>query len=129
MAGIDLTVSAGDGYVVVVMRGEIDLCTAADGVRPLAARAAPGTLIVVDLAELAFMDCCALRELMSVQKQARQAGGDLALAGPQPIVLRLIELSGLLGQSPAVFPSVHDAVSGARAVPLPPCAPEAPAAR
>ena len=36
--------------------------------------------IIVDLAALEFIDCCALGALGRVRAQARQAGGDLLLA-------------------------------------------------
>jgi anti-anti-sigma factor len=83
-------------------------------VHALRAHAARGARIVVDLAGVTFMDCGSLHELMSVRAQARRAGGDLVLAGPQPIVLRLLSLvsaADMIGQCP-VFASVHDAVNG-----------------
>ena len=109
MPGAGPVICAYDGYTVVALRGELDVCTAADSVRTLTACASGGARIIVDLAELTFIDCSSLREVISVRAQARQAGGDLALADPQPMVLRLLLLTGMSSRCP-VFTSVRDAV-------------------
>jgi anti-anti-sigma factor len=90
MPGVSAEKSARAGCVVVALRGELDVCTAADGLSALTALAAAGARVVVDLAELAFMDCYSLNEIMAVRMRARRASGDLVLAGPQPIVRRLL---------------------------------------
>jgi anti-anti-sigma factor len=119
MPGADPVMRACDGYTVVALRGELDVCTIAEAVRTLTACASSGARIVVDLAELTFIDCGSLRALVSVRAQARQAGGDLALADPQPIVLRLLILTGMISRCP-VFISVHDAVKSGPAALLVP---------
>jgi anti-anti-sigma factor len=116
MPGVDVAKSARAGCVVVALRGELDVCTAADSVRALTALAAAGARIIVDLAELAFMDCYSLGELMAVRAQARRAGGDLVLADPQPMVLRLLGLCDVVSHG-LVFASVDAAVSGAGSSP------------
>jgi len=105
--------SARAGYVIVALHGELDVCTAADVMPALMASAASGSRVIVDLADLAFMDCGSLRELASARARAQLAGGDLLLAGPQPIVLRLLLLTEMISHWP-VFISVNEAVSGAR---------------
>ena len=102
--------------MVVALRGELDVCTAAGGLSELTALAAAGERIVVDLAELAFMDCYSLNQLMAAREQARRAGGDLMLAGPQPIVLRLLVLWDVVSHG-LVFASVEEAASGAGSAP------------
>jgi anti-sigma B factor antagonist len=116
MPGVRVKESARAGCVVVALRGELDVCTATDGLRALTALAAAGARVVVDLAELAFMDCYSLSELMAARAQARRAGGDLVLAGPQPIVLRLLVLYDVVSHG-LVFASVDEAVSGAGSAP------------
>jgi len=116
MPGVGAETSARAGCVVIALRGEFDVCTAADGLSGLTALAAAGAWIVVDLAELAFMDCYSLGKLMAVRAQARRAGGDLVLAGPQPIVLRLLVLCDVVSHR-LVFTSVDEAVSGAGSAP------------
>jgi anti-anti-sigma factor len=110
--------------VVIALRGELDVCTAADAVRALTAPAAAGARIIVDLAELAFMDCCSLNQLMAVRAQARGAGGDLVLAGPQPVVLRLLVLCDMVSRR-LVFTSVDEAAGGAGSARAAPAAPGA----
>ena len=80
------------------------------GWRALSAAVAPGSRVIVDLEALAFMDCSGLSALMSAWKQARQAGGDLLLAAPQQLVLRLLSLTDLTELLP-VFASVDQAAS------------------
>jgi anti-anti-sigma factor len=116
MPGVSAETSARTSCVVIAVRGELDVCTAADGLSALTAPADAGAWIVVDLAELAFMDCYSLGEIMAVRAQARRAGGDLVLAGPQPIVLRLLTLCDVVSHG-LVFASVDEAVSGAGSAP------------
>jgi anti-anti-sigma factor len=84
MAGAGLMVCARDGYTVVALRGQLDVCTAVDSVRTLTAHAASGARIIVDLAELTFIDCSSLREVISVFTSMHDAvnGGPAA-----PLVL------------------------------------------
>ena len=124
MPGVRVEKSARAGCVVIALRGELDLCTAADGLRALTALAAATARIIVDLEELAFMDCYSLHELVAVRAQARRAGGDLVLAGPQPTVLRLLVLCDTVSHG-LVFTSVDEAVRGAGRAPVVPVTPGA----
>jgi anti-anti-sigma factor len=124
MPGVRVKKIARAGCVVIALRGELDVCTAAVVVRALTALAAAGARIVVDLAELAFMDCYSLSELMAVRAQARRAGGDLVLAGPQPAVLRLLVLRDMVSHR-LVFTGVDEAVSGDGSTPAAPVTPGA----
>jgi anti-anti-sigma factor len=100
--------------VIVALRGDLDVSTAGDGLSALTAPA--GTRVVVDLAQLAFMDCYSLGGISTAQAQARRAGGDLVLAGPQPAVLRLLALCDLVSRE-RVFASVDEAVRGVGSAP------------
>jgi anti-sigma B factor antagonist len=106
-------VSERAGYVVVALHGELDTLSAADAARMLMAAAAPQLRIIVDLAEVTFMDCRSAHELISARAQVRQAGGDLLLAAPQPRVLRLLSLLDLIDLLPVVS-SAEEAINGAR---------------
>ena len=116
MAGASVKMSLRDGYVVIALRGELDLCTAASVMPAFMAPAESGAGIIVDLADLAYVDCSSLRELASAREQARRTGGDLLLAGPQPIVLRLLLLTDMINHWPE-FTSVDEALSGAGGAP------------
>jgi anti-anti-sigma factor len=83
VASIDVSSSRCPGYVVVALYGELDKTHAGWLARALSAAAAPGARIIVDLEELAFIDCSGLNILLWAWEQARQAGGDLRLAAPQ----------------------------------------------
>jgi anti-sigma B factor antagonist len=114
VASIDVGSSRCPGYVVVALRGEIDKTHAAW----LARAVAPGSRAIVDLEGLAFIDCSGLSAMVSAWKQARQAGGDLLLAAPEQLVLRLLCLTDLTGLLP-VFASVDQAANGDGRSPAP----------
>jgi anti-anti-sigma factor len=124
MPGVRVEESARAGCVVIALRGELDVCTAADTMRALTVPAAGGARVIVDLAELAFMDCYSLNQLLAVRAQARRAGGDLVLADPQPAVLRLLVLRDMVGRR-LVFTSADEAASGAGSTPAAPVTPGA----
>jgi len=105
---VDVEMTLGAGCVVVTLHGELDVSIAASVAPAFTAPAASGAVIIVDLADVAFMDSCSLRELTSARARARRAGGDLLLAGPQPIVLRFLSLTGIFGPWP-VSASVDEA--------------------
>jgi anti-sigma B factor antagonist len=93
---VDLSTREYGGHVVVALHGEFDLADAASVMAVLAASAARNPRIIVDLAALEFIDCCALAVLGRVRVQARQNGGDLLLAAPREQVLRILDLTGLI---------------------------------
>jgi anti-anti-sigma factor len=111
MGSIDLGSDVSPGYIVVALRGELDVSDAAGIERALAGAAAPRSRVIVDLAELTLIDCRCRYALVSAWKQARQAGGDLPLAAPRGQVLRILSLTGLIDLLP-VFASVAEAASG-----------------
>ena len=108
MAGIDVSSSWCQGHVVVALSGELDISGAGHLGRALRAAAGSGSRIIVDLAELSFIDCAGLAALASARREARQAGGDLLLAAAAKPVARLLSLTG---DWPA-FASVSEAASG-----------------
>jgi anti-sigma B factor antagonist len=94
MQGVELKASVRDGFVVVVLRGDLDVTGAADAQAAIATLVAPGQTLIIDISALDFMDCASLRALLRVQTLARRGGGDVVLAAPQPHVLRLLALTG-----------------------------------
>jgi len=97
-----------DGFTVIAVYGELDVSTVAETARALSACAASGVRIIVNLAGLTFADCGSLRSVLSVRDQARRAGGDLVLAAPQPLVVRVLRLTGLIDLCP-VFATAQEA--------------------
>jgi anti-anti-sigma factor len=80
------------GYAVVALRGELDLMDAADVADALEAFAAREPRIIVDLSGLEFIDASGVAALSRVRRHARDAGGDVLLAGPQGIVRRVLSI-------------------------------------
>ena len=109
MASVSLSTREYGGHVVVALCGELDVVDAASVMAVLAAAAARDPRIIVDLAALEFIDCCALGALGRVRAQARQAGGDLLLAAPRGQVRRILTLTGLIDVF-SVHASVEEAV-------------------
>ncbi len=90
-----LSVTTDDGCVFAVS-GELDahtapeLATALDGVdRSLD--------VVLDLAELEFMDSSGLRVIISTNNVLSESGGSLLLRRPSRAVQRILSISGLEG--------------------------------
>lgn len=116
MFNVELGVGGFGGHAVVALHGELDLADVpAVASHLIAAIAARGPLIIVDLAGLEFIDCCGLGMLVRVLKWARESGGDVLLAAPQQHVCRLLSLLGMNGVF-SVYPSVEQAASGAKLV-------------
>jgi anti-sigma B factor antagonist len=108
VAIVGLSTREYEGHLIVALHGELDITNAASVMAVLAADAARNPRIIVDLAALEYIDCCALGALGRVRAQARQADGDLLLAAPRGPVRRLLDLTGRIG----VF-SAHASVEAA----------------
>jgi anti-sigma B factor antagonist len=94
MPDVRLSASIGEGHVVVALSGELDVTCAAAAEAAITALVTRGQWLIIDMSALDFMDCGSLGALLRVQGLARQAGGDLALAAPGRLVLRLLALTG-----------------------------------
>jgi anti-anti-sigma factor len=112
------------GRVVVALTGELDVADAVHIGESVTTVAMRVPSLIVDLAALEFTDCAGMRALALAARRARQAGGDLVLAASTPLVLRLLELTGLMTRV-QVYPSVEEAAGiaspqrAARPVPVP----------
>jgi anti-anti-sigma factor len=93
-----LTVAAehrGDA-VVVRLRGELDV-SSVDGLRQAMhgiLKSLPQT-VVVDVSGLGFADCAGLSVLSSARRRLAEQGRKLIITDPQPLVQRLLTLTGL----------------------------------
>jgi anti-anti-sigma factor len=77
------------------MSGEADTTTAESLREVLATQLDTGArLVTVDASELLFLDSATLRVLVLAAKALRGRHGTLVLAHPQPIVARLLEITG-----------------------------------
>ncbi len=119
---------------VVRLRGELDLSTENDVRREISAvlRSQNPQILLLDLSELAFTDSTGLGTMVWAHKQMTERGHQLWLAGPNPLVLRLLRITGLDKQLQLVTGDVTQggAAEGPAARPAPvPEAASPPAAR
>ncbi|TDD32060.1 anti-sigma factor antagonist [Actinomadura sp. KC06] len=93
---LEVTIRPRGGRAVVRLRGELDIASADDLRRHLNdARREHGEDLVLDLADLEFMDSGGLSVIVACYKATSAAGGSLVLAAPRPIVRRALEITGL----------------------------------
>jgi anti-sigma B factor antagonist len=97
---------------VLPLRDELDISDRAELSSRLAAAVSCGPWVIVDLANLAYIDCSSLGVLAGARERAQLAGGDVLLAGPRGAVARLLLLTGRAGEF-SVFPSVGAAAFSA----------------
>lgn len=105
-----VTIRAEGRATVVALRGELDLAslTELEHVIDNVLRSS-AELVVLDVAELEFLDVAGLRSILRTDHRLRARGQRLALAAPGPGIRRLLALTG---QEDAlrVFGSTADAL-------------------
>jgi anti-anti-sigma factor len=116
---IDTTWPAPSTIRVAVV-GEIDLATAPtlhDRLLTVLHEQTPAVL-VVDLADVTFLDCTGIGALVAARNAAISAGAQVRVSHPQPAVRRLLDLAGLLGVLTAAIdqPDLRPARSGHRSL-------------
>ena len=94
MPGVELRTSACDGHAVVALRGELDVTAPADAEAAITALMALRRFLIIDMPALGFIVCSSLDGLLRAQELARRGSGDVVLAAPQPLVRRLLALTG-----------------------------------
>ena len=108
MFSADLSTRDCGGQAVVMLSGELDVMDAATVAATLSAIAAGGSMVIVDLAGLRFLDASGLTALMLAREHARAAGGKLLLAAPQRQALLVLTAARLADVLP-VHACVEDA--------------------
>jgi anti-sigma B factor antagonist len=93
------------GFAVLALRGELDITDRQVLSSWLADIASGEPWVIVDLAELEFIDCGSCWLLAGARDLVRRAGGDLLLAGPRGAVARILVLTGW-AEVFSVFPAV-----------------------
>ena len=97
---VDVVPAVGGGRTTVAVAGEVDLATAGElghTVRD-ALRRAP---VLVDLADVTFMDSSGIRVLDALLKDAAREGWDLVFgAAMRDNVVQALELTGMMGALP-----------------------------
>ncbi|ORW77439.1 hypothetical protein AWC26_19470 [Mycobacterium shimoidei] len=84
--------------VIIFVRGEIDASNEVEWnylVAEIAAAAEFPGPVVVDATDLDFMGCCAFPALARAAEHCRRRGVALCLVTQQPIVARMVAISGM----------------------------------
>ena len=90
-----ISVAAGPAYTVVTLTGECDLNNGRWLRDVLTSEVSRGTRkMIVDLSSLSFMDSTGMQILLSSHTVLALRGGSMALVAPQPVVARVLELTG-----------------------------------
>jgi anti-sigma B factor antagonist len=109
---LTVSVSSVDGCTVVALAGESDVNTVRLVQEALAAQVkARACRVVVDLSGLRFIGSLGMCVLLETQEALMARGGSLALACPQRVVARMLELSGIDQRVP-VYGSIGEAAAG-----------------
>ena len=96
IAGLTATVSREGAVTVVALRGEADRATLHVAVDALSDVISDGDGdVVVDLAQMEFIDSAALRALLRAQATLEGSGRHLTLRSPSRIAARLLGVFGL----------------------------------
>lgn len=114
MFSAELQVRDAGRHAVVTLCGELDQAsTSTVAAHLVAAAAACGPSIIVDLAGLEYIGYSGLGVLVRVRKWAWENGGDLVLAAPQQQVRRVLQATGLIDVF-SVYSSIELAAVGPR---------------
>lgn len=82
-----------EGGRVIALSGELDALTCWGLAEQLTGL--PGSLIVVDLRQVTFMDSSGLGTIHLARRMAIKDGGNLVVSRPSPMVHRVLEITGL----------------------------------
>jgi anti-sigma B factor antagonist len=106
---IDLKTENGGETLVFKLRGSLDLATAPTVRAALAdATEKGGHHLIVDLAQLEFLDSTGLGVLIGAHRRAAEHGGSFRLVVSDGPISRLLNITGLIGVF-AVYHSPEDA--------------------
>jgi anti-anti-sigma factor len=104
-----ISVSAEPACTMVTVAGECDLHTGRQLRDVLTSEISRGARrMILDLSGLSFMDSTGMQVLLSVRTVLSVRGGTLSLVAPQPVVARILELTGADQYLP-VYGSLDDA--------------------
>lgn len=109
MDELKISVTAGPAHTLVTVAGECDLNTGRQLRDVLTSEVTRGVRrLILDLSELTFMDSAGMQVLLGIRTVLTVRGGTLALVSPQPVVARILELTGA-DQVIPIFDSLRDA--------------------
>jgi len=98
-----------DGVTVVVVQGRLDIDAVEEIGSPLKKIAEGQSVqLVLDLTDVSYMSSRGLSLLLELMHSAREVGGTMRLAGVQPLVSEVLEISGA-----RLLFNLHDTVEDA----------------
>jgi anti-sigma B factor antagonist len=95
-----ITVARINGSTYLTVRGELDIYTAPQLQRALAAESAKGGVLVLDMEGLDFIDSSGIRLLLLAWQESQRDGFNLRLTRGSDPVMRALELVGLVDELP-----------------------------
>lgn len=98
----------GDGTELLIVGGELDVETAPELQRALAEAAARKASVVLDLANLEFIDSSGIGVLVRAELQATRDGRRLLLRNIPPQAARILSIAGLASR----FTVIQDGAGG-----------------
>jgi anti-anti-sigma factor len=108
---MELKTETRNNALVIAVSGSLDALTAPEFADAIATQLRDGkTSLVADLSQLDYTSSAGLRVMLNGVKEARQKGGDLRLAGVQPNVKKVLDLSGFTSIMKS-YPDVDAAVA------------------
>jgi anti-sigma B factor antagonist len=84
-----------EGEPVVEVSGEIELHARIELVTAISQASTAGQRLVIDLSQTTFIDSAALKALLDAWRSQKEAGQELVLREPAPVVVRSLEIAGL----------------------------------
>jgi len=89
-----------DARSVVSLSGELDMATADLLWAELEPVLQPGRTVVLDCAQLEFMDSTGMRVLLRASRRADEIGGAFQMTAVPPPVERVLDLAGVTSEIP-----------------------------
>lgn len=109
MDGLTISVTTEPAHTLIALAGECDLNTGRQLRDVLTSEVSRGAhRIILDLSQLSFMDSTGMQIVLSSRTVLTVRGGTLALVSPQPVVARVLELTGAAELIP-VYDSLEEA--------------------
>jgi anti-sigma B factor antagonist len=93
---VRLTTEVHDGVATIRIEGDVDMSNAPDLHDAFRDALSDGaSSLVVDCAELTFIDSSGISALISANHEANLQWGTVTVRNPSPMVLRMLEITGL----------------------------------
>lgn len=95
MESVLVTVTRNGSETIIYARGEFDVATCSELADVIESELGSGTIVVVDLSEVAYMDSSCLNVLIRARRHQAELGGSFAVQRPSHTAQRLLEVTGL----------------------------------